>query len=82
MGLSEDVRAAAEMGVRADSAEEGFALIRTRTGTTASDAELAEVVAKGVLEGRFRDPVRLELGHLQCYWKLELASCGCGDAGP
>ncbi len=72
MDAFDAVMAAARIGVRADTAEEGFALIRDRADTAASDAELAEAVAAGVRNGMLRDPVRLEAGHLQCYWKLEL----------
>jgi hypothetical protein len=73
MSPREAVLAAAQTGVDADTAEEGFAEIRTLTSMTFSDAELAEAVAAAVREGLVRDPVRLLAGALQCRWQLKLA---------
>lgn len=72
MTAREAVLAAARAGLRADTAEEGFAEIRRRMGGAWSDAELAEAVASVVAERLVRDPVRLEPGALQCYWRLNL----------
>ncbi len=76
MDARETVLAAARTGLRADTAEEGFAGIRRRTGTAFTDAELADAVAALVAEGLLRDPVRLEQGALQCHWRAELAPPG------
>ncbi|HJS86158.1 MAG TPA: hypothetical protein VJ779_11925 [Acetobacteraceae bacterium] len=73
MDAREAVLTAARAGLRADTAEEGFVLIRRMTGTRFSDAELANAVASAVAEKRIRDPVRLMPGALQCHWKLEAA---------
>jgi hypothetical protein len=73
MSPHEAVLAAARIGVDADTAEEGFIEIRTLTGMTFSDAELAEAIAKAVRDCLVRDPVRLLPGALQCRWQLELA---------
>ena len=73
MDAREAVLAAAQTGLRADTAEEGFALIRKMTGTGFSDAAFADAVAGAVAEKRVRDPVRLMPGALQCHWRLESA---------
>lgn len=73
MSPREAILTAARIGVDADTAEEGFAEIRTVTGMTCSDTELAEAVAAAVRDGLVRDPVRLLPGALQCRWQLELA---------
>jgi len=73
MTAHEVVLAAARMGVRADTPEEGFAQIRSMSGLALTDAELAEIVAEGVRNRLLLDPVRLLPGCLQCFWKLELA---------
>jgi hypothetical protein len=73
MDPREAVLTAARAGLRAETAEEGFAAIRALTGTAFNDAELAEAVANAVAERRLRDPVRLLPGELQCHWKLEVA---------
>ena len=72
MTAREAVLAAARAGLRADTAEEGFAEIRRGIGGAWSDAELADAVASAVAERVVRDPVRLLPGALQCHWKLEL----------
>jgi hypothetical protein len=69
----EAVLAAARTGLRADTAEEGFAQIRSLNGSQFSDTELAQAVAEAVRNRLLRDPVRLLPGHLQCFWQLELA---------
>ena len=74
------VLAAASDRPRGDTAESGYATIRTLTGTNFSDAELAEAVAVCVADGLLRDPVRLEQGALQCYWRAELTPAGVGKA--
>ncbi|MEO9189269.1 MAG: hypothetical protein ABI224_04585 [Acetobacteraceae bacterium] len=61
---------------RADAAEAGYATIRALTATDFSDAALADAVALCVAEGLLRDPVRLEQGALQCYWRAELTPAG------
>jgi hypothetical protein len=76
MDAQEAVLSAARTGVRADSAEEGFAQIRGITGTDFPDAELADAVAVSVHNGLVPDPIRLLPQHLQCFWQLELARCG------
>ena len=68
----EAVLTAAHLGVRADNAEEGYAQIRSITGTEFPDAELAGAVAEIVHDGLIRDPVRLLPQHLQCFWQLVL----------
>ncbi len=73
MDAREAVLAAAAVGVRADTAEEGLAAIREATRTTFSDAELGEAVATAIANGQVRDPVRLPAGALQCHWRLEMA---------
>lgn len=72
----EAVLAAARTGLRADTAEEGYAEIRALTGAGFPDAELAEAVARVVADRLVRDPVRLMAGALQCHWKLELTDGG------
>lgn len=67
----EAILAAARERLSADTAEEGFAEIRRRTGVPFADADLANAVAQAVEEGILRDPVRLEAGALHCFWKLE-----------
>jgi hypothetical protein len=69
----EAVLTAAATDLNADTAEEGYAKIRQRTGVAFTDAELAEAVAQAVAERVLRDPVRLPPGALQCHWRLELA---------
>ncbi len=73
MSPREAILTAARIGVDADTAEEGFAELRTLTNLTFSDAELAEAVASAVRQGLVLDPVRLLPGALQCRWQLELA---------
>jgi hypothetical protein len=73
MNPQQAVLTAARAGLRAETAEDGFAAIRAMTGTAFSDTELAEAVANAVAERRLRDPVRLLPGALQCHWKLEVA---------
>jgi hypothetical protein len=72
MSAREAVLTAAHLGVRADNAEEGYAQIRSITGTEFPDAELAGAVAEIVHDGLIRDPVRLLPQHLQCFWQLVL----------
>ncbi len=72
MTAREAVLAAARAGLRAETAEEGFAAIREQTRTAFSDAELAATVADAVAERDILDPVRLMPGALQCHWRLEL----------
>lgn len=76
MTAREAVLAAARAGLRAETAEEGFATIRAITGTPFKDTELAHAVAQAVADGALRDPVRLEVGALQCHWKLETVANG------
>ncbi|MGA9865056.1 MAG: hypothetical protein WBQ75_01300, partial [Acetobacteraceae bacterium] len=76
----EAVLASARTGLRADTAEEGFAEIRLRTGAAFTDAELSDTVAACVAEGLLRDPVRLEQGALQCHWRAELTPAGVEKA--
>lgn len=71
MDAREAVLNAAHVGVRADTAEEGFARIRRITGKEFSDAELAEAVAASVRDGLVLDPVRLLPQCLQCFWQLQ-----------
>lgn len=73
MSAREAVLSAARMGLCADTPEDGFAQIRSVSGSHLSDAELAEAVADAVADRSVRDPVRLLPGHLQCFWQLELA---------
>jgi hypothetical protein len=73
MTAREAVLAVARMGLRAETAEEGFAAIRHMTETAFSDAELAEALAETVASHVIRDPVRLLPGALQCHWRLEFA---------
>lgn len=68
----EAVLASARTGLRADTAEEGFAEMRRRTGTAFTDAELADAVGALVAERALRDPVRLMAGALQCFWRLDV----------
>ena len=70
ISASEAVLAAARAGMRAETAEEGFAEVRALSGTNLSDAALAEAVAAGIRDGLLRDPVRLLPGRLQCCWNL------------
>lgn len=72
MSAREAVLTAAHLGVRADNAEEGYAQIRSITGTEFPDAELAGAVAEIVHDGLIRDPVRLLSQQLQCFWQLVL----------
>ena len=51
MSAREAVLTAAHLGVRADNAEEGYAQIRSITGTEFPDAELAGAVAEIVHDG-------------------------------
>jgi hypothetical protein len=74
MNARDAVLVAARMGLRADSAEEGFAQIRSLNGASFSDSELTQAVSEAVRERLLRDPVRLLPGHLQCFWQLELAA--------
>jgi hypothetical protein len=80
MNARDAVMVAARMGLRADSAEEGFAQIRSLSGGSFSDAELAQAVTEAVRERLLHDPVRLLPGHLQCFWQLELAEVTDGGA--
>jgi hypothetical protein len=64
---------AAQVGVRAETPEEGFAQIRSLSGTDFSDVELADAVAAAVRDRLLREPVRLLPQHLKCFWQLELA---------
>jgi hypothetical protein len=73
MDAREAVLAAARAGLRAETAEEGFAAIRERTRSAFSNAELADAVAAAVAERVVVDPVRLMPGALQCHWRLSLA---------
>jgi hypothetical protein len=70
MSAREAVLTAARSGVRADNAEEGYAQIRSITGTDFPDAELAEAVAASVRDGLIGDPVQLLPQRLQCFWQL------------
>ena len=76
MDAREVVLTAARKGLRAETAEEGFAAMRRVTSTSFSDAELAGAVAAAVAERVLRDPIRLMPGALQCHWKLELTAEG------
>jgi hypothetical protein len=78
MTARDAVLAAARMGLRADCAEEGFAEIRSVSGVSFSDSELAQAVSDTVRERLLRDPVRLLPGHLQCFWQLELVDAADG----
>jgi hypothetical protein len=78
MDARDAVLAAARMGLRADSAEEGYAQIRSLSGASFSDSELSQAIAEAVRERLLRDPVRLLPGHLQCFWQLELADAADG----
>ena len=73
MSARDAVLAAARMGLRADTPEDGFAQIRSVSGSHLSDAALAAAVAEGVGDRLVRDPVRLLPGCLQCFWQLQLA---------
>lgn len=70
------LRTAYRHAVREPTAEAGFARIREITGTTLSDAVLADAVARCVAAGHLKDPVRLEEGALQCRWQLDLTPAG------
>jgi len=76
----EAVLGAARKGLRADTPEDGFARIRSVSGSHLSDTELAEAVAQAVRNRLLLDPVRLLPGHLQCFWQLELAEVPNGRA--
>ncbi len=76
----EAVLAAARIGLRADTSEEGLAQIRTLSGFHFTDAELAQAVADCVRDRLLRDPVRLSPGCLQCVWQLELVEVVDGRA--
>jgi hypothetical protein len=73
MDARQAVLVAARAGIRAESAEEGYASIRRLTATAFSDSELADAVAAAVAERVILDPVRLLPGALQCHWRLELS---------
>jgi hypothetical protein len=80
MTASDAVLAAARTGVRADTPEEGFARIRSLSGLSFTDAQLAEAVAELVGDRLLLDPVRLLPGQLQCFWQLELPEMSHGRA--
>jgi len=62
--------------VTADNAEDGFARVRAITGSTMSNAEIADAVADCLRRRLIREPVRLPEGALQCHWTLELTPAG------
>lgn len=65
---------------KAADAAEGLALIERIAGREIDPAELRAALANLLAAGLIHDPVRLEDGALQCYWRLEVTPAGAKAA--
>ena len=77
MDLSATILRAIRHGaITANTAESGFAHLRSLTDTTLDDATLSRAISDCLAQKLIHDPVRLQAGALHCHWTLELTATG------